>query len=369
MNVAIKRKAGILIDILLFVLMITQMLYVFTGNTVHEVLGILFGLCVICHIVQKRKVLLATLRRPIIKKRPLHTLANLTNILLIACLVYMALTSMGVSRLLFPWFHAFGSAGIHRLTATAVLALSVLHGGLHVFRRRKKKAVLFITAAGIIAACVIGLWLVPYLNRHVRVVEIDYKEAVTGVRVSPAGREPLVVYFTRLGNTAFEEDVEAVSGASLLIADGEKMGSCALIADMLKDILNCDSCAIELTGELYPSSYDATIRVAQTELRGAARPAIKPVDVTAFDTVILVYPVWWGTIPMPVASFLEMNDFSGKTIELVATHGGTGFGGSVRDVRELVPEADVRQGVDIYCEDIPTAREKLLEWAGTAFGE
>ena len=97
------------------------------------------------------------------------------------------------------------------------------------------------------------------------------------------------------------------------------------------------------------------------------RPAIGPIDLGDHDTVILVYPVWWGTIPMPVASFLESNDFTGRTIELIATHGGTGFGSSVRDVRELAQGADVRQGIDIYCDDIPTARGKLLEWARTVF--
>ncbi|MBO4783008.1 MAG: flavodoxin, partial [Lachnospiraceae bacterium] len=79
-------------------------------------------------------------------------------------------------------------------------------------------------------------------------------------------------------------------------------------------------------------------------------------------SIILVYPLWWGTIPMPVATFLENNDFSGKTIYLLATQGSTGFGSTVEDVTELVKGAKVVKGLSIYCDDIPYVRDELEEW-------
>ena len=69
------------------------------------------------------------------------------------------------------------------------------------------------------------LALVPYLNRHFKVVRISYAEKVHGEKVDWKGSKPLVVYFTRLGNTDFDDDVDAVSGASLLLADGKLMGT------------------------------------------------------------------------------------------------------------------------------------------------
>ena len=47
-----------------------------------------------------------------------------------------------------------------------------------------------------------------------------------------------------------------------------------------------------------------------------------------YDTIILGYPNWWASIPMPIASFLEEYDFSGKTILPFCSHGGGGLGQS-----------------------------------------
>ena len=79
--------------------------------------------------------------------------------------------------------------------------------------------------------------------------------------------------------------------------------------------------------------------------------------------MVLVYPLWWGTLPMPVATFLEQNDFTGKTLALVATQGSSGFGSSARDIAALAPGAQVEEWVSVYCDDIPVARQQLLDAA------
>ncbi|MGN0738880.1 MAG: flavodoxin [Treponema sp.] len=47
-----------------------------------------------------------------------------------------------------------------------------------------------------------------------------------------------------------------------------------------------------------------------------------------YDTIILGYPNWWASIPMPIATLLESYDFSGKTIMPFCSHGGGRFGQS-----------------------------------------
>lgn len=56
---------------------------------------------------------------------------------------------------------------------------------------------------------------------------------------------------------------------------------------------------------------------------------------------------------MPVASFLEQNDFSGKTIYLIISQGSSGFGSTVSEIEDLCPGANVVPGASIYCEDVP----------------
>lgn len=355
----IKKRIGLVADILMYAILVTQMLYVFVGNNVHEILGMAFFACMIVHVVIKGWWFKTLFRKG---KAASRYFFDVVTLLLMLSIILLMVSSMGVSRLLFPWFKFMGSSDFHRGLATAVLMLGVLHGGMHGYWRAGKKSVaIVLITLGCAAAAALGIFLVPYLNRHLRAVDVSYAEKVLGEQISWSGTKPVVVYFTRVGNTDFEPDVDAVSGASLLIADGEMMGSNRLLADMAGNILDVKPVAITLTGKKYPSSYNATVSVAGEELRKQVRPAIEPVDVSGADAVILIYPLWWGSIPMPVATFLEEGDFDGKTIYLIATQGSSGYGNTVSEVEALCPGAKVVPGTSIYCEDIPDAREELLD--------
>lgn len=361
-----KRRIGIAADVLMYLLLLTQMLYVFTGNTVHELLGIGFFLSLTVHIVLKRKRLASLLHFK--GKKPARLFADITTLLLMLSLVLMAVSSMDVSRFLLPRVRLTGSAALHRYLATAVLTLSVIHGGMHGFLRTKHKVRAgVLIAAGAGASLAVGLALVPYLNRHYRTVSIVRETAIRGETVDTNGKNVLAVYFTRVGNTDFDPNVDAVSGASLMLADGVLTGNTELLADMVQDALHCDVQAITLTGTKYPSGYGETVAVAGQELRQNARPAIESISAEGYDTVILIYPIWWGTIPMPVAAFLEQTDLAGKDIDLLATQGSSGFIDSTEDIRALVPDAAVTEGLSIYCDDIPDVRAQIGDWLRSVF--
>lgn len=51
-----------------------------------------------------------------------------------------------------------------------------------------------------------------------------------------------------------------------------------------------------------------------------------------YDTILLGYPNWWATVPMPIVTFLESYDFSGKTTLPFCSHGGGEFGQSIIDI-------------------------------------
>lgn len=359
---AFTKKLGIAVDIIMFALMLLQMLYIFTGNTLHEICGMLFFACLVTHIVIKRKWIKALITGKMKDTGKAQKFAMLVTCLLVVCTIVLMLTSMGVSRFLFPWFKFLQNPDLHRYLATAELALAALHGGMHFFVRtkKKKKAAVLISLATVMCIC-LGLFGVPYINRHFRTVNVDYEKAVRGEKVEWQGKKPLVVYFTRLGNTDFDDDVDAVSGASLMYADGELTGSDQLIADMLEDMLGCEKKAVTLTGKKYPSSYGATVSAASKEIKNDARPQIEPIDISGYDSIILVYPLWWGTVPPPVSTFLESADFSGKTIYLIATQGSYGFSSSTDDIKASAKGADVKEVVSIYCDDIPTCRGTLVK--------
>lgn len=45
-----------------------------------------------------------------------------------------------------------------------------------------------------------------------------------------------------------------------------------------------------------------------------------------YDTILLGFPIWWYYAPHIIQTFLESYDFSGKTIALFCTSGGSGLG-------------------------------------------
>lgn len=48
----------------------------------------------------------------------------------------------------------------------------------------------------------------------------------------------------------------------------------------------------------------------------------------AYDTVFIGYPIWWGIAAWPVDSFVESNDFTGKTVIPFCTSSSSGLGES-----------------------------------------
>ena len=102
----------------------------------------------------------------------------------------------------------------------------------------------------------------------------------------------LVVYYSRSGNTE-----------ALARMIGNETG-----ADMFR----------VTTVTPYPEAYRETTEVARAERDNNARPAIngRVENMADYDVVYIGVPNWWSTMPMPMFTFLEQYDLSGKTIDL-----------------------------------------------------
>ena len=63
-----------------------------------------------------------------------------------------------------------------------------------------------------------------------------------------------------------------------------------------------------------------------------------------YDTVFIGYPIWWGIAAWPVDSFVEANDFTGKTVIPFATSASSGLGQSGELLAELAGTGDWQEG-------------------------
>lgn len=67
-------------------------------------------------------------------------------------------------------------------------------------------------------------------------------------------------------------------------------------------------------------------------------------DISAYDTIFVGFPIWWYTAPTIINTFLESYDFTGKTIILFATSGGSGLGKTAADLAGSCPGAVIKEG-------------------------
>lgn len=151
--------------------------------------------------------------------------------------------------------------------------------------------------------------------------------------------------------------------SKLLIAYFSHSGNTRIVAETIQKLAGGELFAIE-TVKPYPQDYNTVVEIAKREQTANERPQLlnQSTDMAAYDTIILGYPNWWNTMPMPVFTFLEAYDFSGKTILPYCTHEGSGLGRSERDIARLCPGASVMGGLPIRGSSVRSAQTAVSDW-------
>lgn len=162
----------------------------------------------------------------------------------------------------------------------------------------------------------------------------------------------LIAFFSRADENYFGGAMRCV-----------KVGNTEIVCDLMKDLIAADRFKIEMKNP-YSPVYMTCIEEAKKDLRAKARPELvsTPESIDAYDTVVLAYPNYWGTMPMAVFTFLERYDFSGKTILPLCTNEGSGMGSSERDLKRTCPGATVKNGLSITGSAAASAKEAVRRW-------
>lgn len=81
------------------------------------------------------------------------------------------------------------------------------------------------------------------------------------------------------------------------------------------------------------------------EARDVALAQETPAGWDSYDVVFLGYPIWWGIAAWPVSSFVEANDFAGKTMVPFCTSSSSGLGESRTLLSDLAGSGDWLEGM------------------------
>lgn len=173
----------------------------------------------------------------------------------------------------------------------------------------------------------------------------------------------LVAYFTRVGNTDFPDGTDASSSASLMKDGNQLIGNTEYIANVIVDVTKGDKFLIQ-TQTKYSSDYDELVDQQKEEKTKQSRPALQShvEKFSEYDVIYLGFPNWWYGMPMPVYSFLEEYDFSGKTIIPFNTSGGSGFSDAIEEIKKLCPNATVLDGYTTNGNGVENKYDEITEW-------
>ena len=140
-------------------------------------------------------------------------------------------------------------------------------------------------------------------------------------------------------------------------------GNTEIVAESISELTGGDLFEIKPIRE-YSKDYKTCCDEAKKEYTHNTRPELKEYldNLDKYDNIYLGYPIWWGTMPMEVYTFLSHYDFNGKVIIPFSTHEGSGLGNSVNDIKKLVPNAEIKDGLAIRGSDAKNSKSKIVSW-------
>lgn len=161
--------------------------------------------------------------------------------------------------------------------------------------------------------------------------QADAGEDETDTGAATGSSDILIAYFS-VPEDVDTEGIDTDAGASIVVDDGQVKGNLEYTAGIIQQTTGGDLLRIE--------------------------------TVDQYDTILLGYPNWWGDMPMPLYTFLEENDFAGKTIIPFTVHGGSGFSDTVDTIAQLQPDTQVSSdGLSISRNDVADAADEITSWA------
>lgn len=189
-------------------------------------------------------------------------------------------------------------------------------------------------------------------------------EPFTGTDASSDTTNALVAYFAyseNMGDTS-EMSVDAISSASVGQTDNTE-GNLQLMAQVIQENKGADVFHI-VVKEPYDPEYDVMHDRAIEEQDKDIKPALtdKVDNLEQYNVVYLGTPVWSGSLPQPVVTFLSENDLSGKTIVPFGIHLGSRFGSMIEQIEDLCSGATLVKG---FTSSADTANDEVR----SEFGE
>ena len=144
-------------------------------------------------------------------------------------------------------------------------------------------------------------------------------------------------------------NTDSAKNSKVLVAYFSASGVTAGVAKQLAEVTGGDLHQIQPEQPYTDADLDWRDKQSRSTLEmqdKSSRPAIinKLDSISNYDVIYVGFPIWWGTAPTIVNTFMESYDFSSKTVVLFATSGGSGIEQADREFKEAYPNVNWKEG-------------------------
>ncbi len=137
-------------------------------------------------------------------------------------------------------------------------------------------------------------------------------------------------------------------------------GNTEVVAEYVQELTGADMFKV-VPVIPYAKDYRTCIQEAKGRVGNAPIQA-KP-DISGYDTVYIMTPIYWGTYAPEMETALEGLDWNGKTVRIITTHEGSGLAGVPGDVARICKGAKVdRNGLAIRGSSVKNEKSKVEKW-------
>jgi len=138
-------------------------------------------------------------------------------------------------------------------------------------------------------------------------------------------------------------------------------GNTEYVAEYVRDLTNADMFKVEPLVP-YAKDYQTCIKEAKERIGNA--PIKEEIgDISSYEVIYIMSPIYWGTYAPEVETAIKNLDFTGKTIRVITTHEGSGLANVVSDVKKICKGANVLDdAIAIKGTDAKDSKSKIESW-------
>ena len=163
-------------------------------------------------------------------------------------------------------------------------------------------------------------------------------------------KKSLIIYFSRADENYFGGEMRYVD-----------KGNTEIVAEYIRDLTNADMFKVEPLVP-YAKDYQTCINEAK-ERRGNAPIKEQLNDISKYEVIYIMSPIYWGTYAPEMETALKQLDFSNKIVRIVTTHEGSGLANVPNDVKKICIGANVlNDALAIRGSSAISAKETVEEW-------